>query len=758
MITKFIKTMFKKNLDIKTTEVNQEYLSKNKPYQDSTILGNLNSEQLAAVTNTEGYVCVIAGAGSGKTRALTHRFAYLVNDLGISANKIMSVTFTNKAAGEMKSRIRRLIGDQDTAFINTFHGFCVRVLREDIHKINYPKQFIIMDEEDQKSILSEIYESLGITISDITYKVALQKIADLKMTNSYVKYTTNPDLSELNLLISNATLLLDKIIYNYLLLQRKNYLLDFDDLIEFVLFTFENHTDILEKWQFRLEYIQVDEFQDVNNRQFYLVNLLSKIHKNLFVVGDPDQTIYSWRGARVDIIINFADLFQNTKTVFLNTNYRSTPEVLNVSNSLIKHNQTRIEKELIPVNINGVKVMHYHAKNTFDEAEWIVKKIKSLNVKFSDIAILYRAHYVSRNIEESLINHEIGYVIHSGISFYQRKEIKDVLSYLRLIISGDDISFLRVINTPKRGIGNKRIQVLKEYAQKGNISLYESLIKCIDNKIFDSTGAKEFLKNTDRIKNIYINEFHKVDVNNGYRSIKIIDIIDDILKSTGYEKMLMTEADQERLDNVAELKNSILSYENNAGEKIEIEDYLAKVALFTSGDNQGDEGKVKLMTIHTAKGLEFPIVFVCGLNEGVFPSVRVKTKNDMEEERRLAYVAFTRAERMLYITDSEGFRHDGGARYPSRFIFNIQDDLLDREGSIDKDIVLRAQSEILLSERIINSGQNTKFNVGDLVKHISFGDGVIINSTEDHYEIKFNQFSTNRHIKKDFIGLNIKNN
>lgn len=434
-------------------------------FKPSNINKFLNAEQKNAVISTEGYVRVIAGAGSGKTRALTYRFAYIVEVLGISPDRIMSVTFTNKAAGVMKKRIRHLIGDQDTAFINTFHGFCVRVLREDIHNLNYPKQFIIMDVEDQKSLLAEIYNELKLTIRDFTYKNVLDEISVFKKGNGYVEYTTNPDINILSdLAKNNEHPMILKIIYRYLLLQKKNYALDFDDLIQYVLYLYNKNSEVLSKWQNRLEYIQVDEFQDVNAIQFRLVTLLSEVHKNLFVVGDPDQTIYSWRGAKIEYLIDFDKRFSNVKTVIMNINYRSSPEIIDVSNSLIKHNSIRIEKNLIPIHSNSIKVLHYHAKNSQEEAEWIAKKIKFLDVNLSQIVILYRAHYISRAIEEAFLKFELNYIVHSGISFYQRQEIKDVLSYLRLIVLGDDLSFIRVINTPRRGIGIKRLDIIKKHA------------------------------------------------------------------------------------------------------------------------------------------------------------------------------------------------------------------------------------------------------------------------------------------------------
>ncbi len=720
----------------------------------SSIINSLNNEQKEAVMTTEGYVRVIAGAGSGKTRALTHRFAYLVQELGISPNSIMCVTFTNKAAWVMKSRIRSLIGDQDTAFISTFHGFCVRVLKDSISTLTYPKNFSILDEIDQKSLLSEIYNQLGLTSRDLTYRKALDNISKFKKENEseYIRLMTEPDALDLRSLldenISNIELV---VIIKYLLLQRRNFALDFDDLIEFTLYIFETKEEILKIWQNKLMYIQVDEFQDVSRRQYKLVTLLSKIHNNLFIVGDPDQTIYSWRGANVNYIVKFNEKFPNVKTIFMIKNYRSSPGILSVSNSLIQHNKIRLEKDLVPIKEGAVKVLYYHAKNIQDEAEWIANKIKSLEVDLSAVAILYRSHVVSRSVEEALLKFRIDYTVYSGTPFYQRQEIKDVLSYLRLIVVGDDLSFLRVINTPKRGIGSKRLELIKEYSEKNGITLYDSFEMNINHNLFQSTKAREFLDVIKKLKNSYFEVFSK----DQSETSKLVNLIDEILKMSGYEAFLMLDGDQERLDNVAELKNSILSIEKQLGEKFDVEDYLSQVALLTSQDLQENKrDMVKLMTVHSAKGLEFPYVFVCGLNEGVFPSSRVRTPEALEEERRLAYVAFTRAEEALYLTDSEGFNYDNSMRIPSRFIFNIRKDLLDRQGDLDSSFEEGSIQWINSHEKSLNSDQ-IEISVGDEVNHPTFGYGRVmcVDEMNSEYEIKFDKFSTSRLIKKNFHGL-----
>lgn len=401
------------------------------------ILDTLNEEQLQVVTSTEGYVRVIAGAGSGKTKALTHRYAYLVNELGISTANILCVTFTNKAANEMKKRIRSMIGDNDTGYVCTFHGFCVQVLKEDIHVLNYPKNFIIIDSEDVENILNTIYKDMGINSRNYTFKNIKEMIERRKNKEPYLEDIISLDITDLKKKFLETDNKEDGIFYRYLYEQKKNYALDFDDLINYTLYIFKNYKESKLKWQQRIEYVMVDEFQDVSSKQYALANILSKFHKNLFIVGDPDQTIYSWRGARVDFILNFNKAFQDVKTIIMDKNYRSSPEILSASNSLIRKNKNRMDKELKPIKSSKVQVLYNHSKTSKKESEWIVKQIKlllDLGKSLKDIVILYRAHYLSRSVEEAFIKEDIKYTMYSGIEFYKRKKIKDVLCYLRMII------------------------------------------------------------------------------------------------------------------------------------------------------------------------------------------------------------------------------------------------------------------------------------------------------------------------------------
>lgn len=700
------------------------------------ILDTLNEEQLQVVTSTEGYVRVIAGAGSGKTKALTHRYAYLVNELGISTANILCVTFTNKAANEMKKRIRSMIGDNDTGYVCTFHGFCVQVLKEDIHVLNYPKNFIIIDSEDVENILNTIYKDMGINSRNYTFKNIKEMIERRKNKEPYLEDVINLDITDLKKKFLETDNKEDGIFYRYLYEQKKNYALDFDDLINYTLYIFKNYKESKLKWQQRIEYVMVDEFQDVSSKQYALANILSKFHKNLFIVGDPDQTIYSWRGARVDFILNFDKAFQDVKTIIMDKNYRSSPEILSASNSLIRKNKNRMDKELKPIKSSKVQVLYNHSKTSKKESEWIVKQIKLLldmGKSLKDIVILYRAHYLSRSVEEAFIKEDIKYTMYSGIEFYKRKEIKDVLCYLRMIIYADDISFNRIINVPRRNFGEKRVSFIKQYSEKHNCSMYIALKENNEEDIIAKTKAGEFIELIEKYKEIY-------------KEMNLSDLVTNILNDSGYEALLRTGGEQDRLDNLAELKQSISDYENT-NEECSLEDYLEKIALFTNLDQKDNSDSVKMMTIHTSKGLEFPCVFVCGLNEGVFPTSHVKTINDLEEERRLAYVAYTRAEEALFLSDSEGRNFDNTYRYPSRFIFNIERELLKYEVELDNCFFEEARNYIELDERRMDN-LNLPLKIDDVVEHKVFGKGRVmeINREKSAYIIKFDNMDTNRSI------------
>ena len=705
------------------------------------ILEGLNAEQRSAVTATEGYLRVIAGAGSGKTRALAHRFAYLVNEVGILPANILSVTFTNKAANEMRQRIHLLTGDNDTGYVCTFHSFCVSVLQEDSHAVQYPKNFLVLDNSDIDAMLKIIYEERGLTLRHMTFSNARDMIEIRKTVENpdYYEDMIAMPLDGLRAKYLAADAPRDIIFYGYLYQQKKCFGLDYNDLIKYTLYIFENDAEIREKWQKRLEYIMVDEFQDIDALQYRLMEALCAHHKNLFIVGDPDQTIYTWRGANVRYLLDFDKNFPGTETILMMRNYRSTPEILTAANSLIAKNRSRIEKELIPTLPAGAPVVWHHAKTAEAEALWIAGRIKTLSaegVPLRDIAILYRAHHISRTLEEVFLKEEIPYTIFSGVQFFNRMEIKDALSYLRLVAYRDDLSFLRVANVPKRNIGERRMRFLQEYAEANGCTLYAALVQNLEHELLKKTQAHKLVELVERF---------------GARSpeMPVSELLSAILDESGYETMLRTEGAQDRLDNLAELKQAIYEFETTCGEEATLEGYLARVALLTNTDAAQDGERVRMMTVHTAKGLEFPHVFLAGMEEGVFPSKKTSTIEAMEEERRLAFVAFTRAQRSLSLSESEGRNFDGSFRYPSRFLFNVDEPLLVREGMEDTRLLRDAFRHIEASERLLApASEQAQFQPGDRVRHAIMGDGMIVevDLAASAYVVQFDILPTQRRI------------
>lgn len=678
-------------------------------------LKSLNPEQLEAATTTEGYIRVVAGAGSGKTKTLTSRYMYLVEMLGISTANILCVTFTNKAAAEMKKRIRHQLPDQDLGRITTFHGFCVGLLKEDCHVVRYPANFIVLDEEDKESVLRTVFEDLRITARDMTIKEAVDHIGWRKGGRGYVK-TLIGEPEKLRELSEQATTLKDKVMYRYFYEQRKCYGLDFDDLVYFTLYILEHDADTREKWQQRLEYIMVDEFQDIDKDQYALADILSGYHKNLFVVGDPDQTIYTWRGADVKFILEFDSRHDNVKTIYLNTNYRSVPQILAASNALIDKNRDRLKKQLTAVRQDSRRPLYFHAKTGQLEADWMTANMRTLHeagMPYSQMGVLYRAHYVSRTVEESLIRNKIPYVLYSGVEFYKRKEIKDILCYLRMIYSGDDISFLRTVNEPRRGVGRTRIAALKEQAALHNCSLYEALIQLLDTDLFRRSRAREYVRLIEKYRAIY-------------DGMDLTDLLAGILNESGYEETLRSSGEEDRLDNLAELKQAIYDFQRKAGEEVTLGNYLDHAALFTNMDQTEKAQAVKLMTIHAAKGLEFPVVFLCGLSEGIFPGKRANTREKLEEERRLCYVAFTRAKDRLFLSDAAGNNYDGSFRYPSRFLFNAEKENVEYAVPLDPELEERALEEIRKTEDTGRQDSQNNALIGKRVLHPVFGEGTVI--------------------------------
>ncbi len=695
-------------------------------------LDSLNDRQLDAVRTTEGPVRVLAGAGTGKTRALTARYCYLTDLLGIDPAAILCLTFTNKAAAEMKQRIRTMLGDVDTAYICTFHSFCVRMLKEDIHVLNYPSNFVVADEDDQVDLLLKVYDDMGLTLKDMPVKRAIDYIGRQKGgSDDYIRHIERLKNSELLAeAVENADRM-DEIFLRYLYEQKKNYAVDFDDIIIFAHYVLRHYPAILGKWQERMQYVMVDEFQDVSPRQYALARLLAGGHSNLFIVGDPDQTIYSWRGADVGLFLNFDKEYPDARTVVLDTNYRSTPQIIEASNALIGHNAARYPKELHAVSADGLKPLFYHARSEKDEARWVARRIKALvgeGVAPGDIAILYRAHHLSRPIEDALLSAEIGYRIYSGTAFYARREVKDVVAYLRMLTIGDDMAFRRTVNVPSRKIGKKKMAMLRADAEAHGDSLLDALRRLAATPAFAPTGAMDYLAMIDSVAPMV-----------GHASLG--DIMQAVLDASGYEQMLRSLGEWERLDNLAELKRAI--EEAGRDDDASLDDFLARVALIANTDTRrGDEeGVISLMTVHSAKGMEFPVVFICGLCEGSMPSRRSANPDDIEEERRLTYVALTRARNHLFMSDSEGFGHDNDAKATSRFVYEMGTHRLRFERPV-------APAPAPVATMAQNAGA-PGFAPGDMVEHPVFGKGTV--TAADHaartYTIKFESLATVRTLR-----------
>ena len=702
---------------------------------------NLNQTQTEAVTATEGFIRVIAGAGSGKTRALTHRFAFLVNEVGILPGNILCVTFTNKAADEMRQRIHLLTGDNDTGYICTFHSFCVSVLQEDSFAVRYPKSFLVLDNADIDDMLRIIYAERGLTLRDMTFRDARDMIEIQKLFKKpdYYLDLIGMSLETLHEKYMQATQIKEIIFYGYLYQEKKCFGLDYNDLIKFVLYIFSQNHAIKLKWQKRLEYIMIDEFQDIDFLQYELMENLCGYHKNLFIVGDPDQTIYTWRGADVKYLLEFDKVFPDVKTIMMTQNYRSTPQIIAAVNSLIDKNRYRVKKELIPMLPDGASVLCHHAAKSEDEAKWIASQMLALNdqgIPFRDMTVLYRAHYITRTVEDVLRKAKIPYTIYSGVPFYERMEIKNALSYLRMIAYKDDLSFRRIVNVPKRNLGERRIRFLEEFAAEHGCSLYEALRFTAEDEIFKRTKAQQFIR---LIEGFSAN----------YADRPISELLSDVLDKSGYEEALRTEGSQERLDNLAELKQSVYEYERSCGEESMLEHYLTHIALYTNSDAEGKGDKVKLMTVHAAKGLEFPYVFLCAMNEGVFPSKKTNTLEKMEEERRLAFVAMTRAEKRLYLSECEGRNLDGSPRFPSRFVLDIDDSLLEHTNAPNDSLIRDAKDYIEATVRYMPENLNEiVLPIGQRVRHAVFGEGTVVDAFtgKGAHLIKFEGMDTPRMI------------
>ncbi|MCR4879647.1 MAG: UvrD-helicase domain-containing protein [Bacilli bacterium] len=624
----------------------------------------LNKDQYEAVSSTNQYNRVIAGAGSGKTRVLTYRIAYLIDEFQVKPWNILAITFTNKVAAEMRTRVCKLLPyvEHDLT-IKTFHSFAAYFLRIEISAINFPTSFTIFDEEDQLSLIKDIGSQLGYKKSDPLIKKAVNYISGKKLRSLYPD-----DITIKNEFFEGERDCLE-IYTRYEEEKNKMYALDFDDLLLKTNQILTDFPDIRAKWQRKIQHILIDEFQDTNDVEYKLVKLLSSPATSLYVVGDPDQTIYTWRGANQDIILNLDRDFKGIVTTILDRNYRSTQTILNSANKLIGHNKFRVPKNLYTENNKGESIVVKSSGSTNAEAEYVAREIYKLHtvnkIPYNDIVLLYRSNYVTVDFEAALMNHQIPYRIFGGQKFYQRTEIKDVLAYFRLISNpNDDVSFKRVYNVPKRGVGDSSYNVLVNEAKEANKSLYNYVLN-VD--IEDSNVPQKAMNALKRM--VVVIEKTKADIDKNEETFS--KILEDMLASFNYYDHLLKEDDgDDRIDNVKALFSQLRYYLKNNPES-SFDEYLQNVALVSGQDELVDGEFVNLMTVHTAKGLEFPVVFIVRFNDGVFPSARSRDESGfkgLEEERRLAYVAMTRAKERLYLSCAGGYNYViGGYLLPSQF-------------------------------------------------------------------------------------------
>ncbi len=704
----------------------------------TNILGTLNQQQAQAATTTEGYLRVIAGAGSGKTKLLVSRYAYLVKACGVDPGNILCITFTNKAAGEMKKRIRDIIGaEYDTSLICTYHGFCARVLREYADRIFFPKGFQILDTHMQKEILSDIYQRRELKLDHGSFEKVLKEIAEYKAQETYVEKLCLPVSENAGV---GQELESISIIDEYLLRQKQVYGMDFHDLLYFTLYLFRKNPDVCSYWQEKLNYIQVDEFQDSSKTEMKLIDVLSARHKNLMIVGDPDQNIYEWRGSKVELLVNFDMEHTPTKTIYLNQNYRSTPQILTCANTLIDHNHLRLKKDLFTQKQSGAQVVHYHVKSEPEEAETIIEQIQKLraekNYRFCDFAVLYRSGFLSRIIEKKFTENGIPYEIYGGVKFYQRMEIQDILAYLRLVAFDDDASFKRIINTPRRRFGKAKMQHLLGLQKED--SLLNTLTENKDDPVFKNSGVKSFGELICALRDFAV-------------GASLSDTVREICTRTGYENYIRELGNMERFENLTEFQRIASEYEKNYGEEVSLGEFVNQLSLQAEALEDSDHDMVQLMTIHSSKGLEFPCVFLVGMSENIFPSARTieERKNlGLEEERRLCYVAITRAREHLFLLDSEGFLQPGGQKCPSRFLFEIGEDNYLRIGVIPEDL----RDGSVKSTNSVNPHPAMKS--GDTVVHPVFGQGTIvdINSNNTRAQVHFPNLASDRMLSVDFLA------
>jgi len=673
------------------------------------VLEGLNKDQYEAVINVDGPSLVIAGAGSGKTKVLTHKIAYMINEHNIAPWNILAITFTNKAANEMKSRIESIIGEKSKdLWMGTFHSVCVRILRKYIDRIGFDSSFVIFDAQDQRSVVKKCLKELNIDDKIFSDRGVVSEISKAK----------NEMLTPEQFLVrAKGDFRKEKIAEIYVLYQdklKKSNSLDFDDIINYTIQIFAENPDCLEYYQDKFKYILVDEYQDTNKAQFTLITMLSAKHGNLTVVGDNDQGIYSFRGADITNILNFEKDFPGTKIIKLEQNYRSTKNILDTANSVIKNNKKKYEKNLWTEKEEGALPYVYQSDNEYDEASFIVEKIEHLKreeyYKYSDFAVLYRMNTQSRSIEDILRREDIPYQVIGGMKFYERKEVKDIIAYLRLIHNNsDNISLTRIINEPKRGIGKTSLEKIEMISNRNGISMYEA-IKRADEfglpAIF--VNAKEFIQMIEEMTVI------KEDT-------LVSELIIKVLEKSGYKKSLELEdtlESENRLENLNELLTVAIEFEEQFADN-SVAEFLESVTLSSDIDDMEEETeKVTLMTLHSAKGLEFPAVFIVGMEEGIFPSYKsVGEPHELEEERRLCYVGITRAKDYLFLTCSKQRTIFGAtARNKiSRFITEISKEL--REGydegtGIEEDVYEDSAQEWQYgkSDKVQDKGHDNRYS------------------------------------------------
>lgn len=700
-------------------------------------LSTLNENQLSAVEKVDGPLLILAGAGSGKTRVITYRIAHMIKNLGVSPFSILAITFTNKAANEMKERVSSLVGENaKDIWMGTFHSLCVRILRRDIDKIGYGNSFVIYDTQDQLSLIKDCVKEANLREDTFKPNSILSAISNAKDKLIGPKEFEERYVSDFRM---------SKIAKVYKLYQKRlknNNALDFDDLIFKTVELLKAEEGVRDFYQRKFKYIMVDEYQDTNHSQYVLINILSKYHENLCVVGDDDQSIYGWRGADISNILDFEKDYPSAEVVKLERNYRSTEVILNGANSVIDRNTGRKKKKLWTDIKEGEKIKLHKSIDEKTEGQYIaseiIKRQREEKRGLKDFAILYRTNAQSRALEESLVKNAIPYKIFGSLKFYDRKEIKDIMAYLRLIHNPlDDVSLKRIINVPKRGVGVKTLEKIEERASLTGESLYSVLLDLDDVDL--STRVKSSL---GKFVNT-INSFMDMK-----ELLPVSELLDKVMDNTLYIKELESEDTDEargRIENLKELRTVVLEFEGKTGENT-LEEFLSSVSLMSDLDNFDESDDfVTLMTLHSAKGLEFPVVFMAGVEEGVFPSSRAfMDENQMEEERRLCYVGMTRAKEVLYITYASERTLYGKRNFSraSRFIDEIDSTLFEENIKAD---IMRPESlyekyknkyKIALEDKNKEKGQED-INVGARVKHIKFGTGMVVGKTGTIYTIAF---------------------